>query len=168
VKLIRCNNCEDVVRLIERDWRSCDCGESGGQYNQDMISATVGGDCEVIGLRNDFFKEKPFSKKRGEDGKNIIIQGEYLGDNQIHRIDSGKGPRLKMDITENGDDTHDITFTDKRKYTINVKGKDKSPKTIKGIPSNSTPSFKDKKTKKESILDDKDRIIIENFKRLIK
>lgn len=148
MKLIRCNKCEDVVRLIEREWRNCDCGKSGGQYNEDMISATIGGDCEVIGLRNDFFKEKPFSKKRGEDGKNIIIQGEYLGDNQIYRIKSSKGPRLKIEITENDNNTHDITFTDKRKYTINLKG-NKSPKTIKGIPSNKKPSFKD--TKNESV-----------------
>lgn len=167
MKLIRCDKCEDVVRLIEREWRVCDCGKSGGQYNEDMITATIGGDCEVIGLRNDFFNEKPFSKKRGEDGKNNIIQGEYLGDDQIHRIKSGKGPRLEMDITENDDNTHDITFTDKRKYSINLKG-DKSPKTIKNIPSNKKPSFKEKKIKNESILSSKDIIIIENFKRLIK
>jgi hypothetical protein len=75
-----------------------------GIYNADMISATVGGDCEVIGLRNDYFEAKPFSKardKKDDKGQiNSIIQGEYLGDVQIHRIKSGDGPRLKMDIEE--------------------------------------------------------------------
>jgi hypothetical protein len=150
MKLIRCEKCEDVVRLVHTKWRKCDCGKSGGQYNDDMISATIGGSCEVIGLRNDFFQEKQFSKGRGEDGKNLIIQGEYVGDNQLHRIKSGDGPKLKMEISENDDDTHDIIFTDEREYTINLKG-DKSPKTLKGIPSNKKPSFKDKKPKKEGV-----------------
>ncbi len=167
MKLIRCEECGDVVRIVHTKWRKCDCGKSGGQYNDDMISATVGGTCEVIGLRNDFFTEKQFSKKRGEDGKNIIIQGEYLGDNQIHRVKSGNGPKLKMEITENGDGTHDITFTDSRKYTINLKG-NKSPKTLKGVPSNDEPSFKDKKTKKESINNTDLNLILENFNRLSK
>tara|TARA_R110000868_G_scaffold15938_3_gene72135 strand:+ start:189 stop:683 length:495 start_codon:yes stop_codon:yes gene_type:complete len=150
MKLIRCEKCEDVVRLVHTKWRKCDCGKSGGQYNDDMTSATIGGSCEVIGIRNDFFQEKQFSKERGEDSKNIIIQGEYVGDNQLHRIKSGNGPKLKMEIQENGDNTHDITFTDKRKYTINLKS-NKSPKTLKGVPSNNKPSFNGKKTKKEGV-----------------
>jgi hypothetical protein len=150
VKLIRCNTCEDVVRLVHTKWKTCECGKSGGQYNDDLISATIGGDCEVIGLRNDFFKEQPFSKKR--NGKDVIIQGEYLGDNQIHRIKSGKGPKLKMEIKDNGDGTHDIIFKDKREYTVNIKGSDKKPKELKGVTSNTEPSFKDKKVKKESFI----------------
>jgi hypothetical protein len=43
-KLIRCKKCEDIVRLVHTKWRKCECGKSGGQYNDDMISATVGGD----------------------------------------------------------------------------------------------------------------------------
>lgn len=147
MKLIKCNTCEDVVRLVHTKWKTCECGKSGGQYNDDLISATIGGDCEVIGLRNDFFKEQPFSKKR--NGKDVIIQGEYLGDNQIHRIKLGKGPKLKMEIKDNGDGTHDIIFKDKRDYTVNVKGSDKKPKELKGVTSNTEPSFKDKKITKE-------------------
>ncbi len=147
MKLIRCKNCEDVVRLVHTDWRQCDCGKSGGQYNDDLISATVGGDCEVIGIRNDFFT---LSKKaRTKDAVNCIIQGEYLGDVQIYRIISGNGPKLKMDIEEVDDETNKITFKDNRKYTINLKG-DKSPKSVE-IPSNNKPSFKDKKVRNESV-----------------
>jgi hypothetical protein len=159
MKLIKCNKCGDVARLVHTKWRTCECGKSGGQYNADMISATVGGDCEVIGLRNDYFEAKPFSKardKKDDKGQiNSIIQGEYLGDVQIHRIKSGDGPRLKMDIEEIDEDTNKITFTDKREYVINLKG-DKSPKTIE-VPSNKIgPSFKggeevSKKTIKEHL-----------------
>jgi hypothetical protein len=151
-KLIRCKKCEDIVRLVHTKWRKCECGESGGQYNDDMISATVGGDCEVIGIRNDYFAAKQFSKKRSDDGDlNNIIQGEYDGDVQIHRIKSGDGPKLKMEIEPINKTNNKITFTDDRKYTINVKG-NKSPKTIEVPINKNGPSFKDtKKDSKKSI-----------------
>lgn len=147
MKLVKCNQCGDVTRLIHTKWRQCECGKSGGQYNDDMISATVGGDCEVIGLRNDYFELKPFSKDRNKDGLNAIIQGEYENDVQIHRIKSPKGPKLKMDIKPVDDENNEITFTDNRKYTINLKG-DKSPKKITVPRNDNGPSFKDDKTKK--------------------
>ena len=143
-KLIRCKKCEDIVRLVHTKWRKCECGESGGQYNDDLMSATVGGNCEVIGLRNDYFTEKPFSKKRNKQELNTIIQGEYDGEVQIHRIESSEGPKLKIKIEKLDDNNNKITFTDKRKYTINLKG-DKTPKTV-NIPINDNgPSFKDVK-----------------------
>ena len=59
-------------------------------------------------------------------------------------------PKLKISIEQLDKKFNEITFNDKRKYTINVKG-DKSPKTIK-IPINKLgPSFNNKKTKNESI-----------------
>lgn len=148
MKLIRCKNCDDVVRLIHTKWRKCECGESGGQYNGLSMSATVGGDCEVIGIRNDLFFYEPFSKERVEideiSARNAIIQGEYEGDIQIYRIESPDGPNLKMEM-EKIDDILKITFTDDRKYTINLKG-DKSPKSI-NIPFSDVPSFKSEKVK---------------------
>jgi hypothetical protein len=153
MKLIRCKNCDDVVRLVHTKWRKCDCGKSGGQYNDELLSATVGGDCEVIGIRNDFFSAKPFSKERSKvddkGARNNIIQGEYEGDVQIHRIESADGPKLKMKTEKIDDDTLKVTFTDDRKYTINLKG-NKSPKTIE-LPANDSPSFKDKKKINENI-----------------
>jgi len=155
MKLVRCNNCEDVVRLVHTKWRQCECSKSGGQYNEDLMSATVGGDCEVIGLRNDYFTKKPFSKARkGNDEKGDlghIIQGEYLGDVQIHRIKSGDGPRLNMVIVKLDDEFNEVTFDDKRKYTVNVKGGDKSPKTIKIPINHNGPSFKAKSVLKEQL-----------------
>ena len=140
MKLIRCKSCNDIVRLVHTKWRQCACKKSGGQYNDDNISATVGGDCEVLGISNDWVDG---SKKDRENKElNNITQGEYLGDVQIHRIKSGKGPKLKMDIKEIDDDTNKLTFKDKRKYEVNVKGGDKSPDTLE-VPSNKQPSFKE-------------------------
>lgn len=141
MKLIRCKKCNDVVRLVHKEWRQCDCGKSGGQYNDDLLSATVGGNCEVIGIRNDFFVKN----KKKRIGKEGIIQGEYLGDVQIHRIISGKGPKLKMFIERISKENNRITFKDRRKYTINLKGQ-KSPKSIE-LPYNKIASFKNKKKK---------------------
>jgi hypothetical protein len=139
VKLIRCKSCNDIVRLVHTKWRQCACKKSGGQYNDDNISATVGGDCEVLGIRNDWVDGS--KKDREKKELNNITQGEYLGDVQIHRIKSGKGPKLKIDIEEVDDDTNKLTFKDRRKYTVNVKG-DKSPDTLE-VPSNKLPSFKE-------------------------
>lgn len=143
MKLIRCNECNDVVRLVHTGWRKCDCGESGGQYNDDLLSATVGGNCEVIGIRNDFFEESREDRVIKEIDR--IIQGEYDGDVQIHRIKSPDGPKLKMALERDGDIVN-VTFTDDREYTINLIG-DKSPKMVQ-IPYNDTPSFRDEKTRK--------------------
>jgi hypothetical protein len=139
MKLIRCKNCNDIVRLIHTKWRKCECGESGGQYNGITISATVGGNCEVFGIRNDW-AEMTSEERQVVTGMNGVIQGEYPGDNQIHRIDSSNGPKLKMTIEEvNG--MHKLTFTDIRNYIINLDG-NKSPKSVV-IPISSTgPSFK--------------------------
>jgi hypothetical protein len=149
-KLIRCKECEDIVRLVHTKWRKCECGKSGGQYNDDLMSATIGGDCEVIGLRNDYFALEPFSKERGKNNLGGIIQGEYEGDVQIHRIESGDGPKLKMKIEKLDDENNKITFTDDREYTINLKG-DKSPKTVEVPINKNGPSFKPVKKQKESI-----------------
>ena len=46
-----------------------------------------------------------------------------------------------IDIEEVDDDTNKLTFIDRRKYTVNVKG-DKSPDTLE-VPSNKLPSFKE-------------------------
>jgi len=169
MKLVRCKQCDDVVRLVHTEWRKCDCGKSGGQYNDDLITATVGGDCEVIGIRNDFFAAKQFSKEREKKDdkgqKNIIIQGEYKGDNQIHRIKSSDGPKLKIDVERLDDNTIELTFVDDRKYTMNLEG-NKSPKTVEiEVDKNHKPSFKDKKTKKENEINFK-KIITEKLKML--
>ena len=147
MKLIICKQCDDIVRLIHTNWRKCECGKSGGQYNEDLQSATVGGNCEVIGIKNDWVAAG--KQKRREAGLNHIIQGEYLGDVQIHRIISPEGPRLNIEINEVDKDFNELTFKDRRNYTINVKGANKSPKTVKVPKNKKGPSFKTNEDLKE-------------------
>lgn len=97
MKLIRCKLCGDVVALCKEEWRMCMCKESGGQYNENNQTAVVGGRCEVIGIRNDYFEHEPFSKEREEDNRNVILQGEYEGDTEIKRIKTPYIPLNNID-----------------------------------------------------------------------
>ena len=151
MKLIRCKKCNDVVRLIHTKWRTCDCGKSGGQYNDDLLSATVGGKCDIVGISNLFFddkfralsdKEKVKFRKKINHHYQEIWYWELLGDFQIHRIKSPEGPRLKIKIKRIDDKNVKLIFKDKRKYSLNIPG-DRSPKSIV-IESPMISSFKEK------------------------
>lgn len=96
MKLIRCKWCGDVVNLCREEWRKCMCKASGGQYKDDNQIAVVGGKCEVIAIRNDFFNYEPFSKERQEGERDKILQGEYEGDKQIIRLKSSRRPRKNL------------------------------------------------------------------------
>ncbi len=151
MKLIHCKKCHDVVRLVHTKWRMCECKSIGGQYNSDLMSATVGGNCDVIGIPNPFFDEvnkylieenggKQFYRDKFGWGKQDIWYGGGPGDLQIHRISSAKGPRLSMTVKVIDKDHTKSTITDKRDYTIDGK---KLPFVI--LENQMHPSFKQQK-----------------------
>lgn len=150
MKLLYCTKCGDVVRLIHTKWRKCECGKSGGQYNVDLITATVAGECKIFGIPNPFFDEVVFhlrddSRQWYRDkfgyGKEDIWYGEKPGDLQIFRIQNANGPRLKCTV-KRIDKTHSKTIiTDKRDYVID--GENNRPFVI--CENNFKPSFKKKK-----------------------
>lgn len=136
MKLLFCPLCHDVQGLILPKWRICLCGKSGGQYNVDGMTATLGGEARVFGVGNPFFeylypfleelgKRKMWKKYYGHE-LGDCWWGEYEGDNQILRILSAEGPRLELKIknlaetgpkrilTESG--TNLVTVVDKRQY----------------------------------------------------
>lgn len=156
MKLIHCKHCHDVVRLIHTKWRMCECKKSGGQYNDDLMSATIGGGCDVIGIPNPFFDDifkylieenggTQFYRDKHGWGKQDIWYGGGAGDLQIHRIESPKGPKLKMRV-EIVDKNHTKSIiTDKRDYLIDGK---KLPFVI--IENQMHPSFKQPKKSTKS------------------
>jgi hypothetical protein len=119
-------------------WRTCLCGKSGGQYNVDGMTATLGGEARVFGVGNPFFEYLyPFLEEAGKRkmwkkfyGHELgdCWWGEYEGDNQILRIVDANGPRLKLKVeniretgparilTESG--TNRVTVIDKRMYSF--------------------------------------------------
>ena len=156
MKLIHCKECHDVVRLIHAEWRMCDCKATGGQYNDDLISATVGGDADVIGIPNPFFDEvfkflieenggRDYYRKKHGWGKQDIWYGGGLGDFQVMLIKSPKGPKLSMTV-EVVDKNHTKSIiTDKRDYLVDGK---RLPFVI--IENQMHPSFKQIKKIKKS------------------
>ena len=153
MKLIHCKKCHDVVRLIHTKWRMCECKLTGGQYNADLMSATIGGDADVLGIPNPFFDEinkylieenggKQFFRTSKGWGTQDLWYGGGAGDLQVHRISSPKGPRLSMKV-EVVDKNHTKSIiTDKRDYLIDGK---KLPFVI--IENQMHPSFKQPKKK---------------------
>lgn len=52
MKLIICSNCADIKSLRRAAKSICECGESWGQYKQDGINATIGGNAIPLGFSN--------------------------------------------------------------------------------------------------------------------
>lgn len=108
MKLIFCPECRDVTRLILEAWRRCKCGASGGQYNTDSVSATVGGKALVFGIPNPFFwgrgqvwlslsaDERQWVRNLWPDQESDIWWGPEEGPGtHIARVKNPKGPRVK-------------------------------------------------------------------------
>ena len=54
MKLIYCNNCQDILRL-HKTTSSCLCGDSGGHYQEDGFNVVIYGPCKPLGFKNDEF-----------------------------------------------------------------------------------------------------------------
>jgi len=54
MKLIYCNNCQDVFRLVKTT-NTCQCGESGGHYKEDGLNVIIHGNCKPLGFSNASF-----------------------------------------------------------------------------------------------------------------
>jgi len=128
MKLLFCPLCRDVRGLHYAEWRKCLCGESGGQYNEDNVTATIGGAARVFGIANPFFNElfpiletwqvEIVRKKWGyDDRRGECWWGEFGGDQQIMRIPSADGPRLVV----RKDDGRVIIEDERTDYTIDGK-----------------------------------------------
>lgn len=149
MKLLYCPVCADVVRLIVTRWRMCECKLSGGQYNQDGMTATLGGYARVFGVANPFFNElwndldemqRMNVRKRNNYGPGDCWWGEFAGDVQIIRVTEASGPRIKMRIHSQGNSNR-IVILDKRSYSIDKK--ERLAEIV--VPANPSPSFKGKK-----------------------
>jgi len=53
MKLLRCDECEDVFSL-KLQYRHCACGKSGGRYI-DPVKVEVNGPCRVFGVDSSFW-----------------------------------------------------------------------------------------------------------------
>lgn len=65
MKLVYCTRCEDLVRLVLTNWRTCLCGQSGGRYRRDELTAHIFGPCVPIGIGNASFQKAREKRTRG-------------------------------------------------------------------------------------------------------
>lgn len=90
MKILYCPVCDDVIRLIAVEWRTCQCKRSGGQYTPDSLTVVIGGIGKVFGIPNPFFDEaymaSPEVIKYGNTWITEVWWGEYKGDCQIIRV----------------------------------------------------------------------------------
>ncbi len=118
MKLIHCPACGDVVGLTVDTWRQCLCGASGGQYNLDQVTATIGGMAQPFGIDNAFLERTDGKPPEVRQGTNCWW-GEYPGDVQILRIESAEGPRLEVLVRPVREDGHnEVWVVDGRPFTV--------------------------------------------------
>lgn len=133
MKILFCPSCHDVHGLVMNEWRMCLCGLSGGQYNKDGMTATIGGEARIFGVGNPFFDYLyPFLEEKGKKemwrkyyGHEMgdCWWGEYKGDLQLFRIKSATGPRLKIEVKIVDKAQMNVIIVDKRDYTVSNLGK---------------------------------------------
>jgi hypothetical protein len=107
MKLLWCDMCYSVIQINPLVWSKCRCGKVGGQYNEDEVTATIGGDGRVFGIANPFFfpewihksdedrtefRNKYYPEGQGSD----CWWGNYKGDVQLFWIKAPEGPRIEV------------------------------------------------------------------------
>lgn len=65
MKLLYCPKCGDIIRLIRRSWRECECGEIRGRYTTELLAEYQG---EAIPLAIDNISFKEALKNQPEEG----------------------------------------------------------------------------------------------------
>ena len=77
MKLIHCNKCNDVVKLMTGEVRRCKCGSSGGLYLDDKSSAEVWGPyCNPLAIANEDMK--PLEGAPYLAGKTELIRSWWI------------------------------------------------------------------------------------------
>jgi hypothetical protein len=181
MKLLFCPDCHDVHGLVMQEWRKCLCGESGGQYNSDGMTATVGGKARVFGVGNPFFDPlyvyiqdtdlnhglKKMQKDLYGHNKGDCWWGEYEGDKQIFRIQDAEGPRLRVKVTPLDGSYMNVKVTDKRWFSVaGVNSTQKLSDSIyRGVAVPRNPQVKITRwnNKKKDTADKMDKVLKKNW-----
>lgn len=72
MKLILCNHCQDVVRLIQEEERFCKCGKSSGKYTDKVNAWYKGGEFVVpLGFSNGSLVKAVHNQPKGGCGENF-------------------------------------------------------------------------------------------------
>ena len=78
MKLLFCPCCQDVKKLLERKRRVCICGESWGQYTDDL-NAVLGGKALPLGIDNNSFIDAYHFTP--DDGRGSVFEAFFIEKN---------------------------------------------------------------------------------------
>ena len=67
MKLILCPECQDVVKLIMEETRSCKCGRSSGKY-LDPLYAEISGKAIPLGFDNGMLRNAVVNRRKAGKG----------------------------------------------------------------------------------------------------
>lgn len=77
MKLVACQNCNDLVMLINKVTRCCKCGEVAGKYLDDNNTAVVTKNAIVVGIDNNGFNIAKWYSM-GEEAQNCKYRVDYF------------------------------------------------------------------------------------------
>jgi hypothetical protein len=89
MKLIYCNNCQDVFRL-HKTTETCLCSESGGHYKEDGVNVVIYGPCKPIGFKKDEFSSALENQPENGEGRKFyscVISKNVLGIEHVNSED---------------------------------------------------------------------------------
>lgn len=93
MKLLYCLDCQDVLKIINEVSRTCRCGASQGVLDNDELTATVKGPCQVLGLGSRSVREAALTQtKEGDAGLRKMISPALKRLNAIRKED----PQMAM------------------------------------------------------------------------
>lgn len=77
MKLLFCKNCQDVIRLVQEEVRTCRCGKVSGKYINDLDAIYSGKEAVPLGFSNHSFanaiRNQP-EKNWGKEFTAFVIQ----------------------------------------------------------------------------------------------
>jgi len=65
MKLLLCKNCQDVIRLVQEEVRTCRCGKVSGKYINDLDAIYSGDDAIPLGFANSTLVEAIVNQPEG-------------------------------------------------------------------------------------------------------
>ena len=71
MKLLLCKNCQDVIRLVQGEVRTCRCGKVSGKYLDDLNAIYSGEEAIPLGLANGSLVEA--LRNQPEEGKGKVF-----------------------------------------------------------------------------------------------
>ena len=97
MKLLYCLDCQDVLKIINEMSRTCRCGASTGVLDDDELTATVTGPCQVLGLGSRSVRQAALTQtQEGDTGLRKMVNPAVKKLNQDRKEDPDLAMMMAM------------------------------------------------------------------------